>query len=360
MDDIAALRTLVPQENAEDTAAKSEVWRRLSSGTKHRSWSARRRVALASGSALVLLVVTAVLAFRILGAGVETAEAAACAANDSAAQCARALATVLLPSGDIAASGAPRRLAFSAFTAPTRADIYTMNRHGGDVRRLTTGRGMSAFPAWSPDGRLIVFNRVQRGGPSGIYMMDDDGSNQRILARGPWAFPAWSPDGSRIAFWRGDGIYIVGRDGADLRLVVRRGWSPSWSPDGQEIVYSGTGEHANGIYVMNADGSDRRLIAYGSFPAWSRDGKTIAYHGLGQTADKTHSIWLTSPEGLAKRRLRERTWVDCPLAWSPEGELAFSNPSGLYLARLRDGEPTKLGSGRICGVAWQPGRQADG
>ena len=56
-------------------------------------------------------------------------------------------------------------------------------------------------PAWSPDGRTIVFVSW-RDGNGEVYAMDADGSTPRNLTRNPAkdVRPAWSPDGRRIAF----------------------------------------------------------------------------------------------------------------------------------------------------------------
>ena len=56
-------------------------------------------------------------------------------------------------------------------------------------------------PAWSPDGRTIVFVSW-RDGNGEVYAMDADSSSPRNLTQNPAkdVRPAWSPDGRRIAF----------------------------------------------------------------------------------------------------------------------------------------------------------------
>ena len=57
-------------------------------------------------------------------------------------------------------------------------------------------------PAWSPDGRTIVFVSW-RDGNGEVYAMDANGSGPRNLTQNPAkkdVRPAWSPDGRRIAF----------------------------------------------------------------------------------------------------------------------------------------------------------------
>jgi hypothetical protein len=356
VDELTILREFVADEPADDAEARAEVWRRLGLRQTRRHWSQPRFVLL-GGFAVALVVAIVILTVRSSGIGVAPAEAA-CPISASSDQCVRTLAAILLPSASGETRGGPSRIAFSLFRGggePTGADIYSMNSRGGDLRRLTNGSGWAAFPTWSPSGRRIAFVWRGQGAASGIYVMNPDGSGRRLLAAAPWSTPAWSPDGSKIAFWREDGIYLVERDGRGLHLVRTRGSSPSWSPDGTKIAYT----LDNRIYVMNADGTDQRLLAHGSFPAWSRDGRTIAFHSTRYFVNHTNPVWIMNAEGGHQRSLHVRTWVDCQLGWSPGGQLAVSNPAGLFLLRPQGHGLTKLSGAHICGVAWQPiGRPA--
>ena len=100
-------------------------------------------------------------------------------------------------------------------------------------------------PAWSPDGRTIVFVSW-RDGNGEVYAMDADGSSPRNLTQNPAkdVRPAWSPDGRRIAFVsRRDGnseVYVMNADGSGKRNLTRdraRDDSPTWSRDGRRIAF---------------------------------------------------------------------------------------------------------------------------
>jgi Tol biopolymer transport system component len=135
-----------------------------------------------------------------------------------------------------------RRLAFSSSaTTPNNAEIYIVNADGSGLRRLTYTQGDvdtlgdDSWPAWSPDGRRIVFSS-NRTGEGELWIMNADGSGQTRLAglphRDDWA-PAWSPDGTRIAFHSLDALgraqlYTVRPTGRALTRLGVGGQEASW------------------------------------------------------------------------------------------------------------------------------------
>ena len=104
-----------------------------------------------------------------------------------------------------------------------------------------------------------------------LHVMDADGRNLRPFVSHPeytsHGSPAWSCDGSTLAFdaWRSAQgetyvnahIFVCNADGAQLK-DIGVGAMPSWSPDGNRIVFSNYSPR--GVWIMNADGTGRELL----------------------------------------------------------------------------------------------------
>ncbi|WP_033232266.1 Tol-Pal system beta propeller repeat protein TolB [Ponticaulis koreensis] len=126
--------------------------------------------------------------------------------------------------------------------------LYVMNRDGSmrtcpsggrDVAcRITFGSGRYSTPVWSPRGDLIAFTR-QANGRFYIGVIEPDGEGERLLTE---AYldegPAWSPNGRVIIFFREDrpgaspALYTVDLTGRNLRRLNTPGDAsdPAWSP----------------------------------------------------------------------------------------------------------------------------------
>lgn len=142
---------------------------------------------------------------------------------------------------------------FSPSWNPTgTAVVFESNRQGGDIFRidealsnsptltnLTADRPASGEfkPDWSPDGTKIAYSSTTS--VSDIWVMDADGTNARNVTNDAASddAPAWSPDGRFIVYVRSSGgdpdIYTIGMDGTDIRQVSDNGlfdWNPDWQP----------------------------------------------------------------------------------------------------------------------------------
>ena len=201
------------------------------------------------------------------------------------------------PEGD-AWSRDGKRIVYSIFCFDkdmnaVRTGIWTINVDGTDAREVTHHGPAKLVgnekwephqedhrAAWSPDGRQLVFERLDVSTTSeraAIFTIGVDGKHLHQVT--PWALdgndPVWSPDGTLIAFNASaepsatQNIYTIHPDGSGLLKLTtynadgQATYHPSWSPDGTQILFAhapSTDGWAD-FFVMDRDGSNQRVIA---------------------------------------------------------------------------------------------------
>jgi len=191
-------------------------------------------------------------------------------------------------------------------------DIYLRRASGGpkDEIRLTNFGLEVGVPSWSPDGRRLVFDSWERGGPEGvskpwIVTIDpstgEPGHVERLplpdpIKRAHWE--SWSPKGDEIAFaerTEGNGciLWVVSTDGKRAEKLAEYLTSTSggldWTPDGKTIVYGAlAGERMQIFAVPRSGGPARQLTddpANLMHPQVSPDGCWIACTRMDQTKE---------------------------------------------------------------------------
>jgi len=155
-------------------------------------------------------------------------------------------------------------------------DLYVVAAEGGRQRLVVDGSSCPAnFPAWSPDGRFLVFGRDCPGG--GLHYVTSAGGEPRRLTRDRVdKFPDWSPTGDRVAFSRGlKSIYVTNLEGDVRQLTtVSDSYAPSWSPDSRVLLFTTNRRGKPEIWLMQSDGRAQRPVFPPSpaafFPSWRR------------------------------------------------------------------------------------------
>jgi Tol biopolymer transport system component len=288
--------------------------------------------------------------------------------------CAAAVAVV----AGQAASSAPSPARWIVFSAHPRGDtgpiqLMRVQTNGAGLQQITRGSKPATEPAFSPDGRRIVFARLG----SGVFSMNLNGTGLRRLTSGVRdIYPVWSPDGKRIAFlrpfraeWR---LYVVSPTGAGLRRLPQAppAGRPSWTPNSKSIIIPSAAD------LVRVDSQTGRIQKYYGLTldiqttqtaTVSPDARSVAYIGprpstgpedCGEGRCPQYALYLASvPAPHRPRRVVNDTGA---AGWSPDGKtLVYVHLDALTLRTVASGATRTIDTGPHVAVgdsppAWQP------
>ena len=127
-------------------------------------------------------------------------------------------------------------------------DLWSVDRDGGDAKRLTSHEGTESFPHFSPDGTKIAFS-AQYDGNTDVYVVNADGGEPKRLTFHPSEdiVQGWTPDGKQILFRSGragvptmiNHFYTIGLDGGnETKLPIPQASFGEISKDGNYVAYT--------------------------------------------------------------------------------------------------------------------------
>lgn len=209
--------------------------------------------------------------------------------------------------------------------------------------QMTYQQGTEVFPSLSPDGKSLAY-ASRTSGNWDIYVQRVGGANPINLTPNSPADdsqPAFSPDGERIAFRSdrdGGGIYLMGATGESLTRVSDFGYSPSWSPDGTQILVGtekipqpSTRPTKSQLWKIDVKSGERRMISEGDAlqPHYSPNQRRIVYWSRPSKAGQREDIWTIPADGGEAVRITSGSTIDVNPVWSPDGKyLYFSSSRG--------------------------------
>ena len=230
------------------------------------------------------------------------------------------------------------------------------------VERVSFYNGGLFF--WPNDSSKLGFTALIDGN-SHPFRMDRDGRNKTDLTKASKEFSygfSSSRDGKRIAYHKSYQVFLADADGANA-IQVQTGqpfnFAPTWSPDGQWVLFL-SGEHYNcHPHLVRADGTGlKKLADRGGYrgvvefldvpdfhggssdtPAWSADGKSVFYTArVGARVELFRIALDGQPEQLTKSAEGTLHYHSAP---SPDGRwlLYGSKREGvrqLFVMRLAD------------------------
>ena len=253
-------------------------------------------------------------------------------------------------------------------------DLYIVDPDGSNLRKLISGMdGFVGNPAMSPDGKQIAFSfyRIGMGGVA-IYLASSDGSSVRKLAENYYGFccPAWTPDGRYLLFETRAKVM------QELwYLPMQRSWwqrrvepkkltalplslhDATPNPrDGKTIFALGTKERGE---LVRYDAKTKQFVPFmggisGTDVVFSRDGKWAAYNAFPEL-----TLWRSRADGSDRMQL-SYSMVGEDKGFSPNGNVAF-NPFGenMSMVSMEGGQATAIpnpipGEGGAYFIDWSP------
>jgi TolB protein len=219
----------------------------------------------------------------------------------------------------------PTKLGFTALINGN-SHPFRMDRDGRNKVDLTKTSNEFAYGfSSSRDGKRIAYHKSYQ-----VYLADADGSNAVHVKTGnPFNFaPAWSPDGKSVMFLSGEHYnchpHFVGTDGSGLKKLADRGGykgviefldvydfhsgssdTPVWSRDGESVFYTAQVGKSVELFQATLDGKRTQLTKSADgvlhyHPQPSPDGKSIAY---GSKRDGVRQLFVMRLADRAETRI---------------------------------------------------------
>jgi Tol biopolymer transport system component/DNA-binding winged helix-turn-helix (wHTH) protein len=257
-------------------------------------------------------------------------------------------------------------------------DVYVIAAAGGEARRLTFDhRPIVGPPAWTVDGREIVFSST-RGGPESLWRVFARGGDPRPVAgpMGEGGWPSIPPKGDQLVYhqvvakfniWRLDLKDPKHHQRPPFAVVSEKGdkMRPELSPDGKKIAFESNRLGFWDIWTCATDGSncDQLTSLHGTAgrARWSPNGRYVAFefHPKEQS-----EIYVVEVPGGVPRLLPTIPGADnLSPSWSRDGQWIYfaskrgSEPFQIWKMAVSGGAPIKLTkNGGISGVESFDGR----
>lgn len=240
-----------------------------------------------------------------------------------------------------------------AFAFPD-SGLWAIRPDGSGLRRLTSR--VLERPDWAPDGKTLVANDAR----GSLWMISAGCDSEAKIGEGThqW-YPRFSPDGSEVAFSSPDsdalgprGLRILDLRSHEVRFAFPYGLDPSWSSDGQGLVFTGW-VYQSERWVGGALGSVVSVDTSGENPQMVHDcrddnGVESASYATGYSrvvfrepaasGGGVGQVWVCNSDGSEARRLTTKgaRWP----SWSPDG-------SRLVYTKWSLGAPRQEGSGDL-------------
>lgn len=261
-------------------------------------------------------------------------------------------------------------------------EVFTLSATGEAPANLTDNQGIGDLqPAWSPDGRRIVYaRRMRETARPDLFVMTAAGTGRTRITSTPVPErdPSWSPEGTRIVYAARTSpngpfrIFVAKADGSAREQLTSQAKgsadrSPSWSPDGSRIAFVSNRDGGfPELYVMDAGGGGVQRMTDNAFvdgnPTWSPDGTRIAVERC--CPKGTSEIFAIDVATRLEANLTDSaSSMDFDPSWSPDGTtiafVSFAVGEGnidIWTMNADGSNPLRLTSDAAADLSpdWQP------
>jgi TolB protein len=214
-------------------------------------------------------------------------------------------------------------------------EIWSMDPDGANQKQITHFNVISEFPSVSADGSKLAFNSYLHGNPAIFVFSVDPVRDLRFYnQRGAsvTATPSFTPDGKQIVFMSSAAgccrIFISNIDGSNVHSVSS-GTSidaePKVNPkNGSSVAFSSGRSGPEQIYMMNIDGTDVERLTEGSGeasnPSWHPDGQFLAFAWTRGFMAGAFNIFVMDVSKRNYQQLTHGEGKNENPSWAPDGK----------------------------------------
>ncbi|MFA5669590.1 MAG: IPT/TIG domain-containing protein [Balneolaceae bacterium] len=183
-------------------------------------------------------------------------------------------------------------VAYSQMASNGSSKIHLIDKEGSQETVFDAGKH-SVRPSWSPDGTKIVFSSGDYAGSVDLYVYDLQAASSTMISNTHSSvnqYPSWSSNNKIIyvtyddnnSLYKLKSINPNGSSNVTLLQSFNPFYDMKWSPNGNEFAYTALDSNSNmRIHISKANGSNVQLMkSWGigeRYPSWSPDGDRIIY-----------------------------------------------------------------------------------
>jgi serine/threonine protein kinase/Tol biopolymer transport system component len=185
--------------------------------------------------------------------------------------------------------------------------LWQSKTDGSDRHQLTFPPFEVGVPSWSSSGTQIAFSGHEPGKPWKIYVVSAGGGNPEQLTSGEHndMDPSWSPDGNSMVFGvlaqevrtsKEDAIHIMDLKTRQVSVVPNSAglFSPRYSPDGRYLLAITSANDKLLVFDLTTKKWDDVVKAFVAYPSWSHDGKCIYFNDPSAKALPVYRVCLNN------------------------------------------------------------------